>query len=495
MEKWLFMDAAALSRSVGGWDTGSGPLYEQLAAALRAAVERGELAPGTRLPSERRLAGELGVSRGTVVAAYGVLRDADLVRSRQGSGSVVAGAPPPARDTGEFHLDTLLGLNVTANVDTRRDFVNLLPACWRDTSGLPADVFTLDDGDARGAGGSHGYHSTGLPELREAVADSFSERGLATSPEQILITAGAHQAIGLLTQMCAGPGDTVLCEELTYPGARDLFRAAGTRVVGAPLGPGGVNIGDLDRRVREVRPRLVYLIPTVHNPTSAVLPEEERAHLADVAAQWDAVLVDDESLAETRLDGPPPPPIVSFAPGPEAVSRLFTVGSASKSFWGGLRVGWIRGPEPAIVRLTRLKTLADLASPVLSQLVAARLLRRSGDVLPGRRAALRERFDTVTRALAEHLPGWTWPEPRGGLALWARLPGGDATRFAEVAARHGVGVVPGPVCAVEGGFRDHVRLGVGVDPGELEEGARRLAEAWHAVTGGRAPSETVEVIV
>ncbi len=491
----MFVDAAALSRSLGAWDAGSGPLYEQLAAAIRAAVERGELAPGVRLPSERRLAGELGVSRGTVVASYGVLREADLVRSRQGSGSVVAGSPPPARERGEFHLDTLFGLSVTANVETRRDFVNLLPACWRDASGLPADVFVLDDGDARSAVGSHGYHSEGLPELREAVADSFSARGLETTPEQILVTAGAHQAIGLLTQMCAGPGDGVLCEELTYPGARDVFRAAGARVVGAPIGPDGVSIDDLDRLVREVRPRLVYLVPTVHNPTSAVLADDERARLAELARGWDAVLVDDESLADTHLDGAPPPPIVSFAEGPEAVSRLFTVGSASKSFWGGLRIGWIRGPEPAIARLTRLKTLADLASPVLSQLVATRLLRRAGEVLPERRSALGERFATITGALSEHLPEWSWHEPRGGLALWARLPDGDAVRFAEVAAQHGVGVVPGPVCAVEAGFSDHVRIGVGVGLDELEEGARRLANAWHVATGDRARSGTVEVIV
>lgn len=491
----MFMDAGALSRSVGRWDAGSGPLYEQLAAALRAVIERGELAPGTRLPSERRLASELGVSRGTVVAAFKVLREADLVRSQQGSGSIVAGSSPPARNSGELHMDTLLGLNVTASIDTRRDFVNLLPACWRDASGLPPEVFVLDDTDVKSAVGSHGYHSAGLPELRMVVADSYSDRGVETTPEQILITAGAHQAIGLLTQMCVGPGDTVLCEELTYPGARDLFRVAGARVVGAPLDAEGVNVDELDRLVREVRPHLVYLIPTVHNPTTGVLPPGQRARLAELAAGWDAAVIDDESLAETRLDGPVPPPIVSYAPGPDALSRLFTVGSASKSFWGGLRVGWIRGPEPAIAQLTRLKTLADLASPVLSQLVAARLLRRAPELLPDRRAALEERVATMTRALTHHLPDWSWHEPRGGLALWVRLPDVDATRFSEVAARHGVGVVPGPACAVEGGFDDHLRIGIGIEPDELEEGARRLADAWHVVVGDRARPETVEVIV
>lgn len=495
LEKWLFVDVTTLCQSLGPWDTGAGPLYDQLAAALRSAIERGTVAPGTRLPSERRLASELGVSRGTVVAAYGVLREADLLRSRQGSGSVVAGSPLPAREAAEFNLGAVLGLSVTANVDTRRDFVNLLPACWRDVSGLPADVFDLDGGDLVSAVGGHGYHSAGLPELREAIAASYSRRGLTTSPEQIVVTAGAHQAVGLLTQMCAGPGGTVLCEELTYPGARDIFGAAGARVVGVPLGPEGVRADHVDALVREARPSLVFLVPTVHNPTGAVMPAEERERLAGLAAGWDAVVVDDETLADTRLEGSPPPPIASFARDPEAVSRLFTVGSTSKSFWGGLRVGWIRGPEPGIAHLTRLKTLADLASPVLSQLVARRLLDRAPEVLPERRVALQERFATLTGALRTHLPGWTWREPSGGLALWVRLPIDDATRFTEMGARYGVGVVPGRVCSVDGAFRDHVRIGIGVEPAELEEGVRRLADAWHALAGDRARPGTVEVIV
>lgn len=494
VEKWSFVDPVALCRCLGPWNSGPAPLYEQLAAALTAVIGRGDLAPGSRLPSERRLARELSVSRGTVVSAYGVLREANLVRSVQGSGSVVAGSPPRARGRGELNLDAL-GLNVTASVDTRRDFVNLQAACWREASGIPAEMFEFHGDAVRQALQSHGYHWAGLFGLRAAVADYYSERSVATSPEQVLITSGAHQAIVLLTQMCAGPGDTVLSEELTYPGACDVFRTAGVRVVGAPLGPEGVRVDELDRLVRKGRPKLVYLIPTVHNPTGSVLPVEERQRLADLARNWDAVVVDDESLAETHLDGPPPSPITSFAQGADAVSRLFTVGSTSKSFWGGLRVGWIRGPQPAIAHLTRLKTLADLASPVPSQLVAQRLLERAPSVLAPRRAALRQRFATLTSALREHLPEWAWEQPPGGLALWVRLPTEEAGRFSELAARYGVGVVPGPVCSVGGAFGDHLRLGVGVSTDELQEGARRMAGAWHALMGDGAGPTTVEVIV
>lgn len=489
------MDAAALTRLLGAWDAGPGPLYEQLSEALAALIGRGELAPGTRLPSERSLAGALDVSRGTVVAAYGRLREAEAIRSRRGSGSVVAGTTIPARGSGELQLDTLLGLNVTANVGSRDDLVNLLPACWQDTTGLPADLFEIDSGDVMGAGDGHGYHSAGLPELRVAVADYYCARGVPTSPAQILVTAGAHQAIDLITRMCVGPGDAVIAEQLTYPGARDVFRAAGARTVGVPIGPDGVRVEALARSIRDADPRLVYLVPTVHNPTTAVLPVEHRERIAELAASSSTVVIDDESLAETKLDGEPPPPLVSFADHPDALGRLLTVGSTSKSFWGGLRIGWVRGPEAVITHLTRLKTLADLASPVISQIVAERFMRRADEVLPARRAALAQRFGVLSDCLAHHLPDWSWEEPRGGLALWVTIPDTDALAFSRVAARHGVGVVPGSACAVDDGSLDHLRLGIGLEPARLEEGARRLRNAWAEHTGTADGGDVAEIIV
>lgn len=479
------MDPAALGRALDGWSTGSGPLYRQLADTLRRLIGSGRLPPGMRLPAERRLAEELNVSRGTVVAAYQALREVGLLRARQGSGTLVAGTAPQIRDEGELFLTTLLGLNVVGAPGAGS--IDLQPAAWDDVSGLPAEAFRLEGEDATDLLATTGYFPGGLPALRQRIASYLTGRGLPTEPDEVLVTCGAHQAITLLTRLTVAPGDVVTLEELTYPGARDALQSAGARVTTVPLTKDGADLDELEQRVDEDRPRLVYLIPTVNNPTGVVMPEAARERLAAMVGSWETVVVDDESLAETLLDGPPPPPLAAFARGPESVGRIFTVGSASKTFWGGLRIGWIRGPSPAIAVLTRLKALSDLATPVVSQLIAARLLEAAPEIMPARREALSQRLTVMTELLAEHLPEWSWERPSGGLAMWVRLPGADAGDFASVALRHGVAVVPGSHCAPGGGFTDHLRLSLGPSPERLEEGIQRLRAAWRAYEG-RAPA-------
>lgn len=480
------MEAQTVRQALGQWENGEGALYEQLAAGLRTLVERGDLPPGIRLPPERRLAREVGVSRGTVVAALDLLRAAGLVRSRQGSGSVVVGAAPPVRHGGDLVMSSMVALNVAAGRPAADGFIDLQPGAWASADGLPTDVFEPGP-DLDAVLATHGYAPAGLPMLRAAIANYLTEdRGLSTTPDQILVTTGGHQAIALLVRSVAGPGDSIALEALTYPGAKDIARATGARVVTARLSATGVDVADLESVVAAERPRLVYLVPTAHNPTGTVLPVEQRERLVAAAAAWDAIVIDDESLAETLHDGDAPPPLAALARGAESVSRVFTVGSASKSFWGGLRVGWIRGPEPAIAALSRLKTVADLACPALSQVVTARLLERRHEILPRRRRTLAENFAAVAGALTDRLPEWRWQRPAGGLALWVQLPGTDAARFAEVALRHGVGVLPGTVSSAAGGAHDRLRLALGQPPEVLVEGVVRLADAWSVFRHGDA---------
>lgn len=493
MREWSGMDPTTLHRLLEGWERGPGPLYERLARAIRELIEAGELPPGSRLPAERRLGELANVSRGTVVNAYELLRERDLIRSRQGSGTTVTGTPAPLRHDGELALTALLGVNVAPPGGGVGETIDLQAASWQEAPDLPADALDLRGEDLDRLLGSHGYFPAGVAPLRRSIADYLSRRGLETGPEQVLVTCGAHQAISLIARMAITPGDPAVVEEVTYPGAADALNAGGARVLTAPLGPDGVRVEELDRLVRRSRPRLVYLVPTAQNPTGVTLPDQERERLVSLAADWEALVVDDESLLETLHEGTAPRPLAAFAGGASS-SRILTVGSASKTFWGGLRIGWARGPESLVSRLTRLKTLADLASPVLSQLVAARLLDRVDELLSPRRELLRARVDAVSAGLAELLPEWSWRRPSGGLALWTQLPGADAVRFTEEALRQGVAVVPGTTCSPEGRFRDHVRIGFGATPERLEEAVRRLARAW-AVTQGLAPASSYEVIV
>ena len=185
-------------------------------------------------------------------------------------------------------------------------------------------------------------------------------------------------------------------------------------------------------------------------------------------------MVEDTALADLTLEPQAPPPLAAFAKD----SATLTVGSLSKLFWGGLRVGWIRGPEPMIARLSRLKVVSDLSGSLVAQAVAARVLRRAKQLQTLRRRQVRARLDHTARLLAKHLPDWTYARPRGGLTLWLRIPEGNVAELAAVALRHGVAIVPGTVNSPEGRWADHLRLPFVGDPATTAAGIERIAAAW-----------------
>jgi DNA-binding transcriptional MocR family regulator len=150
--------------------------------------------------------------------------------------------------------------------------------------------------------------------------------------------------------------------------------------------------------------------------------------------------------------------------------------------WGGLRIGWIRATRADIDRLVAGKIVADHSSSLVTQAIAARVFDRIDEVAARALRTSAEHRDIVTDALARRLPDWTWVEPRGGLALWVRLPNADAVAFSRLAANHGVIVRPGPLASPDGGFRDHIRIAYGAPPERLLEGVERLANAWAAYT-------------
>jgi DNA-binding transcriptional MocR family regulator len=227
----------------------------------------------------------------------------------------------------------------------------------------------------------------------------------------------------------------------------------------------------------EYAPGLVYLIPTFHNPVGSLLPERSRRDVARLIEGSGVTLIEDTSVSELSLeDGrEPPPPIAAFA-SPEA--PIVVVGSCSKLFWGGLRVGWVRAAEPLIAGLTRFKAMCDLGGSLPSQVIAAHLFEHIEVVRQHRRRELIQRLQLVEGLLHDLVPDWTWERPLGGACLWVRLPYGNASQLAQVALRHGVSIVPGPVASPQSGFGDYLRLPFSLTPDVLEEGLRRLAQAW-----------------
>lgn len=476
------INGSGLSRLLGNWISGSGPLHRQLSSALRDLIELGELPPSTRLPSERSLAETLAISRTTVVTAYQALRHGDLISSRQGSGTFVR--PPDAAAMpvhGPAGVGVLAGeTRMSAFPGSTSKIIDLTSAA---VPGLPlvADVAgSLRPDDYLGLTEGHGYAPKGLPELRQAVARWYAEAGVPTTSDQILVTSGAQQALELVAAACLDPGDTVVLEDPSYRGALQAFRTVGARLRTVPTDERGADVGAVEVALRGAPPRFVYVLPTAHNPTGAVMPDALRARLVEHAVSRQVLLIDDGSTVGTVFRGPTPPPLAAYAPdGP-----IVTIGSMSKVFWGGLRVGWIRAQPPLIARLARVKGVSDLGTSLISQMVALRLLTRHAEAVELRQRQLLAGYELLTGLLAEALPAWSWQEPLGGASLWVRLPQPIATGFAQLALRHGVAIVPGPVFSAAEHCEEHLRLPYAVSPGLLQAGVRRLAGAWAAWSPG-----------
>lgn len=486
-----------LAARLGRWQDRGGPLYVALADTLAALVRSGELPPDTRLPSERRLADTLRVSRGTVMAAYDHLRDQALVATRRGSGTTVLRAGSPVSGPREAHVAaTLTHRSIFRGfLGLDEDQIDMCGAYWTGGDDLPNAPFERALRRLPAERTSHGYSPFGLEVLREAIAGRLTAAGLPTTGDQLLITTGAQQAIALITQLAVAPGDTVVTEATTYPGALEALMAQQARVVPVGVSGAGVDLTELQRAVATHAPRLVYLIPSVHNPTGVTMPGPARARLAELAADWDTLLVDDRTLADTQWDGAPPLPIAAHVDD-DTAARVLTVGSTSKTLWGGLRIGWIRAGGPILQRLARLKSIVDLGTPVASQLVATEFLAHQDDLLAARRQGLHDRYLALTGALADRVD-WAWQPPVGGLCLWVDLGGASADDFCRVAADHGVSLVPGSVASATGHAPSRLRLPFGQPPEVLTEAARRLGAAWEDYRARvRPPSDRpVSVVV
>lgn len=454
---------------VGPWTSGSGPRYRQLARAIAHGIDRGALPVGWRLPSERAAAEALAVSRGTAVAAYDLLVGDGLVERVRGSGTFVAGAPVPDAPPGREGTELVHRL-VDASTDPT-GLVDLSLSVLPDASALGS--FSVTAADLAAIDPASGYSPWGLPGLRDLVARHITAWGLPTDAGQVVITTGAQQAITVAAACWVRPGDTVVVDDPTYPGAIAAFTQAGARLVGVPVDERGIVPEPLAAALA-TGPALVYLQPAVHSPTGLTTTDARRRRIASIIADARVPLVEDRSLVDLAWSIPPAP-VAGLV---ESAASL-VVGSIGKRFWGGLRLGFVRATEPLALRVARIKATQDLGTPVLSQVLAEQLLRRSVEadrqVLVDR---LRHRHDVLVDALAASLPTWTWPRPAGGLSLWVRTPGADAAAFTAQARRHGVAVAaPGPLTATAA-HRDRIRLSFAGPSGELTEGVARLAAAW-----------------
>jgi DNA-binding transcriptional MocR family regulator len=475
------VQAGTLTRLLSGWqEAGIGSMHERLASILGSLLLDGRLPIHAQLPSQRSLAAQLRVSRATVAGAYSRLREEGLLISRPGAGNWTTlptrgnrGAAPLA--PGIHPEPAMLDLAIAVAPPAREAVTAAFGAA---VAGM--DLELADDRVIN----AHGYHPAGIPQMREAIAARYTRRGAPTTADQILVTVGAQGAIHILARHLLSPGDLAMVERPSYPNAIDALRRTQARLVSVPVTDGGWDVEQLIGTLEQCKPKLAYLIVDFHNPTGAVLPAHVREALVAAAARRSTTLLVDETHAELNLDGiAMPPPLAAF----DRTDSVISVGSLSKVFWGGLRVGWIRA-SPALVRWLALERRSiDLAGAVVEQLAAAYLLTNLDDLLPARLDDLAHRRDALLAALKKWLPHWTWSLPPGGLSAWVRLDHPISTALADVAERYGVRLAPGPRFGLDGMLERFLRVPFTLSSTDLERAVARLADAEREILAAVDP--------
>lgn len=468
------ISARTLASALGGW-RGSGPAYEALADGIRLLCLDNRLAPSTALPAERELAAALHLSRTTVAAAYRSLRDSGHIESLRGSGSVTL--PLRRTDPGRHDTD-----------DVAIDLQQASPAAW---PGLPAIVQEVMQ-DAPALVARIGYDVVGDLGLRQAIADHYAQRGLATTPDQILVTTGAQSAIHLIASVLVGRADRVMLETPTYPHAADAFRRVGARLIGVPVDPAsGWDLERAEQSFARALPTLAYLMPDFQNPTGRTMTASESDAFLAGAQSVGTVLVLDETTAQLDIDR-------SSGSAPFGDDdRIVRVGSLGKTVWGGLRVGWVRAAPEIVRRLASGRPVHDLGTPEIEQAIAARIVPRLDEIARQRGELLRAGRDTLVAGLRTLLPEWQVPDVSGGVSLWVGLGDPLSTPLVMNARARGLALSAGSRFAVEGGHDRHLRVPFTAAPAALEQAARILRDAWDDVRGGRtaAPREDFATVV
>ncbi len=366
---------------------------------------------------------------------------------------------------------------------TERPEVISLAGGQPDTSTFPPELYAeLQARIARGqVARALQYGPTeGMAAVREAIVTVMAAEGMATDPDDILVTAGGQQVIDLVCKTLIDPGDVIVAEAPTYPGAVPTFSAYEADVVQIAMDADGMRVDELeqtlDRLDREGRtPKFVYTIPSFQNPGGVTLSLERRRRLVALAHARELLVLEDNPYGLLRYEGAPLPTLRSLDGG----EFVIYLGTFSKILSAGVRLGWAVAPRPVLEKLALGKQGTDLCSSTLGQVWVAEYFR-AGD-WEGYLGVLRDlyarRRDVMLAALEEHFPPEaTWTRPQGGLFLWATLPDYlDTTDLLARALREDVAFVPGRAAYLDGRGGSSMRLNFsGVGDDEIREGVRRI---------------------
>ncbi len=438
----------------------SSPLFRQLYEQMKERIESGTLRRGDRLPATRELAGQLGLNRTTVSAAYALLESEGLIAGHVGRGSFV---------TGRANKNDA---SAAASFSRSRPSELLFPLEeFRKTC---AEVIASDEAASILQLGS----PSGYAPLRRYLLEQARAEGTARDSDDILITSGCQQAFDLL-QRTMGEGSKVLIEDPVYLGVRSVFERAGARLIGVPVGSDGIDLGALERIIARERPRLLCVTPNFQNPTGATMPLAARQALLRITQAAGVGVIENDIYGPLCYEGAPIPSIKQL----DETGDTILLRSFSKVAFPGLRVGWVMARRALIEKLTEAKQWSDLHTDQLSQAVLLRFAE-SGRLERHRQRMLvagRERLHAALEACEKFLPaGAKYTRPRGGMNLWIELPQAlDAAELLPRAEREGVTYLPGKYFAVSRPQPNGVRISfAGMTPEEIRSGLEILGRIF-----------------
>lgn len=333
----------------------------------------------------------------------------------------------------------------------------------------------------------------GYPGLRQVVADKLQRhRGVNATADDVLVVTGSGQAINMIIRLLINPGDTVLLEAFCYAGSISRFRAAGAKTVGLSVDEQGIRMDALEKTLADletkgVRPKFLYTIPTIQNPTGSVLPLQRRKQLIAICKKYGVPIFEDECYADLVWAGSAPPALYGLDP-----SQVLHIGSFSKNLAPAVRLGYIVAPWDMLAKLIPLK--ADSGTGALDQMIVAEYFGQHYDEhVPKLTAILKDKRDTMIEAMDREFG--TQAElfkPEGGIFMWIKLPDEvDVTKLVAPAAEVGVAFNPGPEWSVDGASsKSYLRLCFGsASKEDIKEGVKRFARVCSEHTGIPARSD------
>jgi 2-aminoadipate transaminase len=391
---------------------------------------------------------------------------------------------------------------------TERPEVISLAGGLPDTSTFPAERLAsiMSHVAAESSAKALQYAPTeGMAAVADCIAQVMAEENTTVDPADVLVTTGGQQVIDLVCKTLIDPGDVIIAEAPTYPGAVPAFMAYQADVVQIPMDSDGMRIDELEEVLARLdaegrRPKFIYTIPNFQNPAGVTLSLPRRKRLVEVARERELLVLEDNPYGLLRYEGEPLPTLHSLDGG----VFVIYLGTFSKILSPGLRLGWAVAPGPVQQKMNLGKQESDLCSSSLSQMFVAQYFAegRWQDYVLSLRDVYRRRRDTMLDALAEHFPAEaTWTHPQGGLFVWATLPDYiDTTDLLALALQSNVAFVPGRAAYLDGRGGSSMRLNFsGVDEHAIREGIRRIGEVvreqvalFGTITGqgGQTPMST-----